>query len=242
MISKDVHTFVKTNWKDKVDTISNISSSGNRRTAGEKRILVNNDACIYSFDDINRSLYSKDKPDSVDGLFFIRNKICFVEFKTSFRKIVTRENYLSTMRIPCDESECEGYKKLFFKNQDNETKIIQDSVRIKALETYITLEKKMLPQCPDSSGKMNLYLYIVIDEDPVDTMESTLTDLTDGQKKNAQKNSTCSKLRNSLKRYIKAKDYTGNEYFYDEIKVMSAIEFNNLINNEIGESKLMGLL
>ena len=241
MMNKDGRTFARENWSDKTGKISVISSSGNRRTNGQERILVDNDTLIYSFDDINQLFYTKNKSDSVDGLFFLKRKICFVEFKTGFRKIVTRENYPSTMKIPCDKSECEGYRKLFFKNQDNETKIIQDSIKIKVLETYITLEKHILPQCEESSKEMNLYLYIVIDEDPIEEMTDILSDLTDGKKKNAQKNTTCSKLRESLKRFIKVKDCDGNEYFYDEIIVMSATEFNNWIN-EINNSESNTLL
>ena len=230
MTNKDVQAFARENWADKTDTISSISSSGNRRTTGQECILVDNDTLIYSFDNINAIFYPNNKPDSVDGLFFVKKKICFVEFKTGFRKIVTRENYPSTMRIPCDKSECEGYTKLFFKNQDNETKIIRHSIKTKALETYITLEKQIFPKCKEVPKKMNLYLYIVIDEDPIEEMEDILFDLTPAQKKNPQKDTECSKLRESLKRYIKAKDCDGNEYFYDEIEVMPASKFKNLIN------------
>lgn len=239
MTNKDVRAFARENWSDKTGTISSISSSGNRRADGQEQILVDNDTLIYSFDDINQLFYAKNKPDSVDGLFFVRKKICFVEFKTGFRKIVTRENYASAMRIPCDKSECEGYRKLFFKNQDNETKIIQDSIKTKALETYITLEKQIIPQCEESSKKMNLYLYIVIDEDPIEEMTDILSDLS--TRKSARKDTACSKLRDSLKRFIKVKDCNGDEYFYDEITVMSATEFNNWIN-EINNSESNTLL
>ncbi len=241
MTNKDVRAFARENWADKTDTISNISSSSSRRVEGKKRILVENETLIYSFDDISGIFYSSDKPDSVDGLFFVKRKVCFVEFKTGFKKVVTRENYPSTMRIPCDKSECEGYRKLFFKNQDNETKIIQNSIKTKALETYITLEKQVFPKCEECSKKLNLYLYVVIDEDPIEEMTDILSDLSVGQRKDFQKNTSCSKLRESLKRYIRAKDCDGNEYFYDEIFVMTAVEFNNWIN-QISNSKTEGLL
>ena len=98
------------------------------------------------------------------------------------------------------------------------------SIRKKAIESYITLEKHVFPLCRDSDGQKRLRYVAVIDADSVDGIEDTLADLAGG--KNVEGNPFIS-VRKALQRLVGMSDAEGLSYFYDEIQVMSAMEFQN---------------
>ena len=98
------------------------------------------------------------------------------------------------------------------------------SIRIKTVESYITLEKIIFPCCRSSDEAMSLQFLVVIDEDSVDGMEDTLADLAGVSK---VKDNAYSSIRTSLKRFIHCKDNSGNQYFYDDVKVLSVTDFKN---------------
>lgn len=78
--------------------------------------LVNISENIFCFDSISEKIYQNNKPCSVDGLFFSRETAYLVEFKTGFKKKITRENYCDE-RVLCPKHNhiCKDYKNLFFK-------------------------------------------------------------------------------------------------------------------------------
>lgn len=57
------------------------------------------------------------------------------------------------------------------------------SIRTKAIESYITLEKHVFPLCRDSDGQKRLRYVAVIDADSVDGIEDTLADLAGGNER-----------------------------------------------------------
>ena len=48
---------------------------------------------------------------------------------------------------------------------------------MKAADSYMTLEKQILPMCQSDIDRVLVDLWVIIDEDEIDYMEDTLADL-----------------------------------------------------------------
>lgn len=231
MIDKDLQQYVAQTWQgDKyIKPLSEISKPENKKTP-----LVNRHEKIYCFDCISKKIHGKDKPCSVDGLFFYKNTAYFVEFKTGFKKKITRKNYNEDKAMcPRYKHPCKDYGDLFFKNQDKETEELKSSIKFKAIESYITLEKQILPCCQEV-GKCKLVLLVVVDVDAIEDYENTLSDLGKEYIPSETVNSNeIDSISNALNNYRLKKDKHSPpyDYYYDEIEVMSADEFNRHFDN-----------
>ena len=215
MTSKNLTKFANDNWNQYKTTISNASKSD----AGV--ILVESPITIYKFDDISK-LYSTST--SADGIFLEDNNTQLVEFKSGFKQRITK-NKFNPEKGMCTHSKmvCEDYWNLFWENQDRKIQELIMSIRIKAIESYITLEKQVLPNCDNyPSGKCaKLTFTAVIDEDGAEGLEDSMADVA-GCEIN---NNRISDIRKSFKRLTKQKDVNGNDYLYDEIRVLTVVEF-----------------
>ena len=219
MVAIDMNTFAEENWLGYKKSVTDISKSRDSS-------LVENDMELYCFDDICSDLYDEDKkPTSADALIINGKNIELVEFKSGFKNKITKENF-NTERGKCPKvgEICEDYWKLFFDKRKKELNELILSIRIKTVESYITLEKIIFPCCRSSYEAMSLQFLVVIDEDSVDGMEDTLADLAGVSK---VKDNAYSSIRTSLKRFIHCKDNSGNQYFYDDVKVLSVTDFKN---------------
>lgn len=240
MIDKDFQQYVAQTWQEDsyIKPLSEVSKPG-----AKKPPLINRPEKVYCFDSICDVIYPKNKPTSADGLFFCKNAAYFVEFKTGFKKKITRENYdEEKAKCPRYKHPCKDYGDLFFKNQDKETEELKSSIKFKAIESYITLEKEILPYC-ENARKSKIILLVVIDEDGIDDYEDSLVELSENHAplETVENNYICS-LRDSLQGYKNKKDKhcPPNDYFYDEIEVFSAKEFemffDELLPNMINPS------
>lgn len=219
MVAIDMSMFAEENWSGHKKTVTDISKSRDSS-------LVENDMELYCFDDICSDLYNEDKkPTSADALIIDGKNIELVEFKSGFKNKITKENF-NVERGKCLKvgKICEDFWKLFFEKRKKEVNELILSIRIKAVESYITLEKIIFPCCQSSDEAMRLQFLVVIDEDSVDGMEDTLADLASVSK---VKDNVYSSIRTSLKRFINCQDSRGNQYFYDEIKVLSVTDFES---------------
>ena len=65
--------------------------------------------------------------------------------------IIYYANNLDKEKASCEYKNgfCNDYWDLFFRHQKTETRQLIDSIREKAIESYITLEKRLFPQCSD---------------------------------------------------------------------------------------------
>ena len=219
MVAIDMNTYAEENWSDHKKSVTDISKSRNSS-------LVENDMELYCFDDICSDLYDKDKkPTSADALIIDGKNIELVEFKSGFKNKITKENF-NTERGKCQKigEICEDYWKLFFDKRKKEVNELILSIRIKAVESYITREKIIFPCCRLSDEPMCLQFLVVIDEDSVDGIEDTLADLAGVPE---IKDNAYTSIRKSLKRLIRCQDMRGNQYFYDDIKVLSVTDFEN---------------
>ena len=232
MITKDVAQYAQMQWPEHRVSITECSKSDQGSS------LVKDDSIVYHFDAISHSLYRrKVKPSSADGLAITDKHVSLIEFKTGFMDHITKENF-DVNKAKCDYIEnevCPGYFKLFEKKRKLEKKQLIDSVHLKAIESYITLEKHILPNCPDGGRKRKLVLVVVLDADPVDAMEDTLSGLATSQPKSESpktptpktqpKKNAISSVRNALKFLCGQEDACGQPYYYDRIEVMSASDF-----------------
>ena len=223
MVTKELQTYVQNNWKKFAEPAREVSKSGSRGTA-----LIDNEIPLYNFDKICKEIFRSfpgKQPASADGLAFTGKWIELVEFKTGFKKRITKNNFNKEKgSCPITGVYCEEYWKLFFKNQKKESDELISSIRTKAIESYITLEKHIFPLCLDSDGQKRLRYVAVIDADSVEGMEDTLLDLAGSR--NVEDNPFVS-VRKALQRLTGIKDADNVPYLYDEIQVMSAADFQN---------------
>jgi hypothetical protein len=226
MIKKDILSKANNEWSAYLKPISELSKDG------KSQPLVNSSETLFCFDDIVGLYYSNQYlPASTDALSITDKAIELIEFKTGFKRRITRDgSSFDKQKACCDiifeamnkEYICEEYWKLFSKLQDkNEAELI-DSLKAKAIESYIVLEKQILGRCQESSLKLQVKLTIVIDDDGDDILESTLTELAQTE---TSKHNCIGRIKKALKRFNRQIDANGDEYLYDMIDVVSATEF-----------------
>lgn len=233
MIKKDVCSYLIENFSDKTEPISILSKSD------KGKVLVNDETSAYSYDKITKQVYGYIKyPTSADALFVNNKIILFTEFKSGFKRNISKEtlNY-NMLTCPSDSAKiCRDYAKLLIEKGRLETDELLDSIKFKAIESYITLEKKILPSCSDFLNDVHLrVIFCVVVDDYIDSMEDTLTELAS----KPSSTNTFSRVKSSLLRFVNLKTFDNEDYFYDEIKVLSPYEYKkylNSINEESGGS------
>ena len=222
MITKDVQAYAISNWGKYLSPITELSKNNDGVS------LVDSSVELYNFDDISQSLFARGKkPTSADGLGFNDLTMELVEYKSGFKQRITKNNF-DPAKGRCPDPDmnrvCEDYWKLFFKNQQTNISELISSIRNKAIESYISLEKQVFPRCQDSCRPMRLKLVVVIDEDGIDSMEDTYAELAGNN--NAEDNHF-SAIKNALQRLVNHRDAEGNAYFYDCIEVISVQDYLN---------------
>ena len=219
MITKNLQEYAKYHWASFQKSVADISSNG-------KTALVDSDAELYCFDDICLNLFERKKmPTSADGLSITEKEIELIEFKSGFKRKITKKSFKKEMGVCEDAGKiCDAYWELFFKNEKKEIDELVASIRNKAIESYITLEKHIFPLCDETDLHMPLKFTAVIDEEEIDYMEDTLSDLAG--RGNASENHFTS-VKHALYRLMNQYDAAGKLYYYDRIEVLSARDFYN---------------
>ena len=221
MISKDVMSYAFSNWGNYLRPITDLSK---RDDNGES--LVPSQKQLYNFDAICKDLYEPEKvPTSVDGIDVSGTNVEFVEFKSGIKQRITKQNF-DPLRGSCQKTNqvCEEYWSVFFENQNNKLHILISSIRFKAIESYITFEKQVFPRCQDLQSPIPIKLVVVIDEDAVDGIEDTYSELAGNVE---PKSNHFSAIRNALRRLSNLRDVNGTAYFYDSIEVLSVQDYMN---------------
>lgn len=221
MITKDIKAHLADRYSEYLDTISNMSKSDNGI------VLVKDERELYNFDKITEVLYQKNTPESADSIYASKRKIYFVEYKSGFKKKISKDNFKKeSMTCPDDkEKYCEPFANLFFKNQKNEDKVLRHSIYMKAIESYVTFMNEIEPNSDEDGTKKTLVFCVVVD-DYVESMEDILTGLA----KKPSDTNTMTALRQSLSRLHKT---SHKDYYYDEIKVLSPYEFKNFVTQNM---------
>lgn len=234
MAKQDVENYVTANWGQHQETVTELSKEQKKGTS-----LVLADTQMYNFDKITKDIYATKKnamPTSADALTFSKKHILFVEFKSGFKKKV-KKNALDKERAKCEKIDdiCSDYWKVFFKNQEAETIGLINSLQMKAADSYITLEKQILPECKGDNSRVLVDLWVIIDEDEIDYMEDTLASLA--QKPTGEENNIFERIRKALSRYLRQQDANGKRYYYESIHVLSARDYENYLKTIMQEKR-----
>lgn len=227
MIDFDLKTFASTNWNSFRDSFTNISKNDKGKS------LVESDNLIYNFDKITESLFDNDaKPTSADALLCLKNEMVLIEFKSGFHQIITKNNFDKT-QCTCDYIKekydknvyCKDYGKLLLQNQELKIEELTRSIQLKAIESYITLDKTIASKC-ESTNPIKLTLLVIIDAVETDVMEDIMSDAAGPahSQPSTQKSNHISRLKQSLSRFVIKGNYP---VYYDCILVHGSKNFPN---------------
>lgn len=228
MIQRDLRAYANDHWGDFLAPVSELS-----KDRGNGKSLVLGTTQLYSFDDICSELFSREKvPTSADGIEITVNSVRFIEFKSGFRKKITKQNFNEEEgRCEAIQAVCNEYWDLFFKKQEKETSELIASIRFKALESYLTLKKQLLPRCQDAPQPISVIFTAVIDGDAVESMVDTLAELSG---RGEATDTSAAKVKKALSRLAGLQDAEGNIYCYDKVEVLSARDYENQLRQRSG--------
>ena len=225
MITKDIATYAHENWTGYLKTAKELSMNGK----GDS--LVQDQTLMYCFDDVVASMFPADcRPDSADALYPQKGgPVLLIEFKSGFHRRLTKDNwdkekakcpYLSFLSYlgyaPEKDDICKDYWKCFWAYQDKTQSELRDSIHLKAIESYLALEKTIFPKCVAGGKARKLKFVVVIDADPISAQEDGFAELA---KRKSSRNNPFDRLKKSLRRIR-------NSYLYDEVQVISYSEFS----------------
>ena len=205
MIEHDLNEFAGFNWGEYKTTMAESSSSGNGTP------LLNSSVEVYNFDEITKDLFGKtgNRPSSADCIFIHDNDIDVMEFKAGFHSAeVVRKMDKRDGECP----NCEAYKQ----------KELRARVLIKAIESYITLNKQIFPKCKHLKDKVfNLNYKLIIDGEPLEDMMGIFANLTKGKKcrLNEADKPLVKELKQVLNGLVGYKEVNGDKYYYDTAMV-----------------------
>lgn len=224
MTSKDLTPYADTHWNDYRTTVTEASRSE------QGKVLVKHSFPLYNFDQISKDLFPEDHtPTSADGLYFSDGDIHLVEFKSGYRQKITKNNFdREKGKCPKTQEVCEDYWKLFWENQDRKIQELISSIRFKAIESYLTMEKHILPLCPDNTENKTakMIFTVVVDENGADGLEDIMAAVAGCETPDSNR---IKELKTALKRLADRKDADENPYLYDEIRVITATEFSQIL-------------
>lgn len=226
MTNKNLEEFATLNWSKYIKSIGDISKNSDGVS------LIDSSVEMYNFDEIVKNTFTKrDVPTSADGIEFKENAIYLVEFKSGFKQKITKDNFdekIGTCEIA--EKVCDDYWNLFWENQSRKIDQLIEVIKLKAIESYMLLEKHYFPQC-ECGPKRRLVFIVVIDEDAVDGIEDSMAEIAGVE----PKSENCFKsIKQSLKRLTNLNDFNNDSYLYDEILVKSVVEYKKLIVDYLG--------
>lgn len=221
MTINELETYFNQNWNTKKfrRTVTKLSKSDKGKS------LVISKFEMFNFDAIIRFVSKPEQPSSVDGVYFYNGNLHLVEFKTGFYQKIRKGRFdFDEKEAKClhIKSICDDYWKQFTERQDREIDILYDSLKLKALETYLFLEKK-IGFIKNKSDPGRVILSIVIDVNGIDGMEAGLSELADS-------NDSIDNVKKSMHRFKNQRDINDDIYCYDEINVYSNVGFSSIIN------------
>lgn len=226
MTQKNLEAYIISKWGPPTKTVSQISSRGDSGS------LVSSEEKMYCFDDICKKIYVPHSlPTSADGLVFHPKYIELIEFKSGFKEIISKDNFdKEKAKCSCKGDICKDFWREFRRARKLEKDDLIDSLRIKAIESYITLDQRLFPFCEDLPEKqLRIKLTIVIDAEETDTIEDTLAILAG---KKPGKENQLKRIRDTVSRLQCQEDIYGHRYFYDDIEVVSALEFQKRLGRK----------
>ena len=240
MVTKDIAAFARENWSEKYSrTVEELSKDD------QNRPLIQSKTQMFCFDAIIADLFPEDrKPNSADAIYLQKDgTVLLIEFKRGFKRIAllsdlkrkSKDKSLSvdggTERADTDHVLSRQIQETKIKLLKKEVSELKSSIQMKAMESYMALEKKIFPLCKELTHgkKEKLKFLVVIDEDNAAAGEEILAKPA---KRQIVKNNPFDSLRQSLRRFKNQRDAAGQSYLYDEIDVISCREFSSYLKLE----------
>lgn len=230
LLKKNLYKYITENWDKYKATITEISKN-------DKNVpLVTIDKYVYNFDAVKDYIYQipHKRPNSMDGLFYCKNRFVFLEFKGGYKQKRTEENW--TQRI-CDVSgdECVSYtfgRSQFLNLQKARIKELNANVCQKLVMTYNILAWDILPQCEEQDDKISLNAWIVVDSEAADAILGINADLAGKEVEVDRTNmDNIASLKAAIKRFENVKTNDGHERYYERIEVISTVDFEKRMNS-----------
>lgn len=222
MINKNIAQYFRIKWSAHYKTVTETSKIDDTKSL----VIANNQE--YKFDDIIQETFSDNNcPNSVDAVRFVDNGCFFVEYKSGFRDNITVKNLQSPVKCTDYQGvECTRFYEFYCDARNKAKGALILALEMKAIESYVFLEKYILPLSGKPEDKIPLILHIVIDIDPVERMiEIQKEVLTEKESKNInikKINDSFKRLKNCFKSYNKSYN---DDYYFDEVKVWSSSEY-----------------
>ena len=216
MNNSPIYNYASSHWQGYLKPISELSKSE------DGRVLINSNLQYYSFDVITEDVSDKTKMASTDAIWFSEKAIELVEYKTGFRDIIDINNYdPSKARCPKHNEACEDVYKWVCKNRRQEKDNLLLNIRLKALESIITLKKRIFPQC-NQVQSIPINLTVVIDANPTDEEEKILGELSNDSGFTSNDSNPLDVIKQSLSRYNSVSDEDGKTFLFNSIEVLGS--------------------
>lgn len=154
--------------------------SNNKKPVGElSQNKVKSSFFEFDFDAISLRVYGypTNPPTSTDSIRFDakRNTVIFIEFKSGF---IDKIGKIDEEKLSCpygQDIKCREYAKILKKNRKLEKEDLVKNLRLKAIESYMTFTRMLLP-CIEHAPALS-YEYQVFIDDGLAEMESVLNKL-----------------------------------------------------------------
>lgn len=226
MITKDIEHYFRTAYTEHLASITELSKSDKGGS------LVKDTRKLYHFDDITKNAYHLKKvPTSADAVLVSDKMIVFVEFKSGFRQNITKKS-LDRSKLTCCRDKrivCDDYGRILLELQKKKRNELIDSIKMKAVESYITLEKKIMPLCMESDSNVRMIYCVVMDSEEVDTTQDILQELA----REESEENPITAVRRSLRRFVGNIGADGQTYLYDKVEVFTPYEFKLFLDRNI---------
>lgn len=187
--------------------------------------LVHNETLAYDYETCVGQLFQRNALKMVDAVYVKNNTIYFIEFKGGFDLNIRLDNF-DMNRWYCNDAKrkCKQAAEIFMENQDHKISELIASVNGKLVETYVTINKLILPMCATGDYSFRTVYVVVVDEisQPLGAIEETLNALSG---KGMNTINPISKLKDSTRKYS-ISDAQGVPVFFDKIDVLNVSEFN----------------
>lgn len=227
MFTDGIASYFGETYSNLLEEVSQLSSSDSGN------ILVDDNRKLYCFDKISEQIYEKKRGEgsaSADAVYITKKGIVFVEFKGGFKRRISKDTLNPAMLACPDDATktCNEFGKMLIKIGKKEVEELLDSLKMKAIESYITLFTQIIPLSGVNDAEYRI-AFCVVTDDYVEKTEDIMNELAGISTRKTSSNTTTS-IRNSLKRFVQRKTADGKNLFYDEVKVFSPHEFKSYLN------------
>jgi hypothetical protein len=219
VLSSSAEEYLDSLWKKYKSTIADISKSD------DGSFGIDSDIEGWNFDKISDSFFPKQHAYSADGIFLRSKRICFVEFKSGFEKLINESNFNPSLTV-CPKisgQPCEDYGELLKERDRYKNKELQENIQLKAVESFHTFKNLMCPSIDkqtENTTECLLVFYAVIDGE---NSENEIYEKIGADMGGVDVSDTnyFAKLKSCLIRFRKP------DLWYDEIDVLSVGQFLN---------------